>query len=458
MKQITEIAERAGIKEEEIESFGKYKAKVSLGIWERISAKPDGKLILVTTINPTIQGEGKTTVAIGLAQALARLGKSVMVGLREPSIGPCMGKKGGATGGGQAQVLPSEDINLYFTGDIPSIAAAHNLLSALLNNHIHHGNSLNIEQRRICWHRVIDVNDRALRHIVIGLGGENNGVLQEDRFEITSASEVMAIVSLAQNIKALKEMLSRIIVGYTFDGKPITATDLKAVGAMALLLRDAIKPNLVQTTEGIPAFVHCGPFANIGHGCSSIVSTKFGLKLADYFVTEAGFGTELGAEKFFDIVCRMAAFKPNIAVLVVSVKGLKAHGSWARELRKEMSGEELLKAGFPNLAKHLSNLQLFGVPVVVGINVFPGDRNEEIEMIRKMCANIDVPVAVLDVYGRGGEGGIKLALEVLNSLEKGKGSFRYLYNINSRIKEKIETIATIMYGARRVVYTIEAEK
>ncbi|RLF38161.1 MAG: formate--tetrahydrofolate ligase [Thermoplasmata archaeon] len=445
-KPIEEIAEIAGLKQDEIVPWGEYKAKVLLRSWDRLKARRDGKLILVTTINPTPEGEGKTTITIGLAQALAKLGKKVMLGIREPSLGPMMGIKGGATGGGYSQVIPMEDINLHFTGDMHAITSAHNLLASLVDNHLHHGNEFRIDPRYIVWPRVMDISDRSLRHVVIGLGGPSNGVPHEVEFSITPASEIMAIVCLYQDIKDLKERLGRIIVAYDFDDNPITAKDLNAVGALCVLLKDAIKPNLVQTLEGVPAFVHGGPFANIAHGASSLISTKLGLKLADYFVTEAGFGSELGAEKFFDIVCRVGKLKPDAAVLVVSIRALKRHGGG--DVRK----------GLENLEKHMENLTKFGVPFIVALNKFDTDRDEEIEIVEKYCDQKNVPFAVAEVWKHGGEGGIELAGKLIALMHNKRSDFRFLYDLDLPIKEKIEIIAREMYGADRVVYTVTAEQ
>ena len=447
---IYEIAEKAGIKKDEIIPYGKYKAKVSLKIFDRIKNKNYGKLILVTTINPTPGGEGKTTVTIGLAQALAKLGKKVMLGIREPSLGPIMGKKGGGTGGGYSQVVPMEDINLHFTGDMHAVTSAHNLLASLLDNHIHFGDPFHIDQRYIVWPRVLDISDRVLRHIVVGLGGPKHGVPHENSFAITPASEIMAILCLTENMRDLKDRLSRIIVAYTYNNKPITAMDLKAVGAMAVLLKDTLKPNLVQTIEGVPAFIHGGPFANIAHGTSSLISTKLGLKLVDYFITEAGFGSELGAEKFFDIVCRIGKLKPDAVVMVVSIRALKHHGG----------GEDLeaVKKGLENLDKHIENIHLFGIPLIITINRFNTDTDREIEIVEKYCEKKDIPVAVSDVHQEGGEGGIELAGKLISLIHNNQSNFKYLYNLDIPVKEKIEIIAKKMYGADRIVYSVEAEQ
>jgi len=449
-KPIEEIAEKAGIKGDEFVCWGDYKAKVSLDILKRTSSNKNGRLILVTTINPTPSGEGKTTITIGLAQALSRLGKKTMFAVREPSLGPMMGMKGGATGGGYSQVLPMEDINLHFTGDMHAITSAHNLLASLLDNHIHHGDLFHIDPRYIVWPRVLDISDRALRNTVIGLGGPLDGVPHEVEFAITPASEIMAILCLSKDLDDLKERLSKVIVAYTYDNKPITAGDLKAVGAMAVLLKDAFRPNLVQTVEGLPAFVHGGPFANIAHGTNSLIADMMGLKLADYFVTEAGFGSDLGAEKFFDIVCRVGELKPDATVLVASMRALKRNGS----------GTDInaLKKGLSNLEKHLENISLYNVPAIVAINRFIDDTDEEIDIVESFCNSKNVPVAVVDVWGKGGEGGIELAGKLVDLMYNHKSNFDFLYDLNLPVKEKIETIAKKIYGAERVVYTVAAEK
>lgn len=450
IQNIFEIAEKAGLQKDEIIPWGNYKAKISLAALDRIKDNKNGKLILVTTINPTPGGEGKTTVTIGLAQALAKLSKKTMLGIREPSLGPIMGLKGGATGGGYSQVLPMEDINLHFTGDMHAITSAHNLLASLLDNHIHHGDAFHIDPRYIVWPRVLDISDRALRNVVVGLGGPKDGVPHENEFAITPASEIMAVLCLSKDLIDLKERLSRIIVAYTYDNKPVTAKDLKAVGAMTVLLKDAIKPNLVQTIEGVPALIHGGPFANIAHGASSLISTKMGLKLADYFVTEAGFGSELGAEKFFDIVCRAGNLKPDAVVMVVSIRSLKRNG-----IGNDL---ESVRTGLSNLDKHLENISFFGVPVIVGINHFTEDKDGEIEIVENYCKSKNIPVAVLDVWQQGGEGGIELAGKLVNLIHNEPSNFHYLYDINKPVKEKIDIIAKKLYGADRVVYTVEAEK
>jgi formate--tetrahydrofolate ligase len=449
-RSIFEIAEEAGLLNEEIIPWGDYKAKVSLKAFDRIKKNKNGKLILVTTINPTPTGEGKTTVTIGLAQALRQLGKKSMLAIREPSLGPIMGIKGGATGGGYSQVIPMEDINLHFTGDMHAITSAHNLLASLLDNHLHHGDKFHIDPRHIVWPRVLDISDRALRNVVVGLGGPNDGVPHEGKFAITPASEVMAILCLSKDLEDLKKRLSKIIVAYTYDRKPITAKDLRAVGAMSILLKDALKPNLVQTIEGVPAFVHGGPFANIAHGTSSLIATLMGLKLSDYFVTEAGFGSELGAEKFFDIVCRTGKLKPDAIVIVVSIKALKRHGRG--------NDIEAVKRGLSNLEKHIENIELFGVPSIVAINRFDGDKDKEIDVVEEFCNKKNVPFAVAEVWKRGGEGGIELAGKLVDLIHNKPSRFRYLYDINIPIKEKIETIAKKIYGAEKIVYTVTAEQ
>ncbi|HQE02413.1 MAG: formate--tetrahydrofolate ligase [Firmicutes bacterium] len=452
MLPITEIARKIGLDDQDIELYGPYKAKVSLDVYKRLADKPDGKLVLVTAINPTPAGEGKSTTTVGLGQALRRLGKNAVIALREPSLGPCMGVKGGAAGGGYAQVVPMEDINLHFTGDIHAITTAHNLLAALLDNHLHQGNQLNIDPRRIVFKRVMDMNERALRNIVVGLGGRNNGVPREDGFDITVASEVMAILCLASDLEDLKERLGKIVVAYNTKREPVTAADLKAQGAMALLLKDAIKPNLVQTLENGPAFVHGGPFANIAHGCNSVVATKLGLKVADYLITEAGFGADLGAEKFFNLKCRLAGLKPDAVVVVATVRALKMHGGVAKA---DLAAENLeaLRAGIANLAKHVENVRKFGLPLVVAINRFPTDTEAELDLVGKSCAEMGVPWALSEVWAKGGEGGIALAEELLKILETEKAEFKFLYPAEAPIKEKIAAIAREIYGADGVEYT-----
>jgi len=449
IQPIEDIAAKLGIQETEYTLWGNSKAKISLDILQRLRPRKNGKLILVTTINPTATGEGKTTVTIGLAQALAKLGKKTMLAIREPSLGPIMGKKGGATGGGYSQVLPREDINLHFTGDMHAITSAHNLLASLLDNQIHHGDLFHIDPRYIVWPRVLDISDRALRHVVVGLGGPSDGVPHENEFAITPASEVMAILCLAKDLQDLKQRLERIIVAYTYTNKPVTAADMKAVGAMTILLKDAIMPNLVQTVEGVPAFVHGGPFANIAHGTNSLIADLMGLKLTDYFVTEAGFGSELGAEKFFDIVCRTGSLTPDAVVLLVSIKALKRHGNG--------SDVTALKKGLANLEKHLENLSWFQVPVIVAINHFAADSDEENDLVESFCTSKNIPCALVEVYQYGGEGGMELAGKLISLMYNTASRFTYLYDLDLPVKEKIDIIAKKMYGADRVVYTVNAE-
>jgi len=450
LDDIYNIARKIGINSDEVIPCGEYKAKISSKAFDRVKNNRDGKLILVTTINPTPSGEGKTTMTIGLAQALAKLGKKTMLCIREPSLGPTMGMKGGAAGGGYSQVLPMEDINLHFTGDMHAITSAHNLLASLLDNHIHHGDEYHIDPRYIVWPRVLDISDRSLRNVVVGLGGPSDGVPHEVEFAITPASEVMAILCLAKDLKDLKERLGRIIVAYTYNNKPVTASDLKAVGAMAVLLRDTLKPNLVQTIEGVPAFVHGGPFANIAHGTSSLIATKMALKLADYVVTEAGFGSELGAEKFFDIVCRVGDLKPDAVVMLVSIKALKRHG-----VGNDVNAVE---RGLSNLEKHLENISYFGVPVIVALNHFNDDKEEEIQIVENYCESKNISFAVSDIWVEGGEGGIELAGKLIDIIQNKRSSFKFLYDLDLPVKDKIEIIAKKMYGADRVVYTVAAEQ
>ena len=457
MLKITDVAAKLGISEDDVELYGRYKAKLSMDLIRRVQDKPSGKLILVTAITPTPAGEGKSTTTVGLAQALNKLGKKVIVTLREPSLGPCMGMKGGAAGGGYSQVVPMEDINLHFTGDFHAITSAHMLLAAMLDNHIQQGNALNIDPRRICWKRVVDMNDRELRNIVVGLGGKAHGVPREDGFDITVASEVMAILCLANDLHDLKERLSKIIVAYDYSGKPVTAGQIKAHGAMAALLKDAIKPNMVQTLEHVPAIIHGGPFANIAHGCNSVMATKTGMKLADYTITEAGFGADLGAEKFFDIKCRYAGLKPDAAVIVATVRALKMHGGVAKNDLKTPN-VEAVKKGLVNLEKHIENVKKFGVPVVVAINIFAQDTEEELEAVREHCAKHGVNVALSDVFARGGEGGIDLAKEVITLAESNTADFHPLYDLDMPLKAKIETIAKEIYGADGVTYSKDANK
>ena len=456
MKPIVKVAEELNIAEEELELYGKYKAKVSLKSWEKIKNRPDGKLILVTAINPTPAGEGKTTTTVGLGDAIRKLNKKVVIALREPSLGPCFGVKGGAAGGGYAQVVPMEDINLHFTGDFHAITSAHNLLAAVIDNHIHQGNELNIDPRKITWRRVVDLNDRALRSIICGLGGTANGVPRETGFDITVASEMMAILCLAKDLDDMKERIGKIIVGYTYDGTPIKASDLNVTGALTLLFKDAIKPNLVQTLENTPAFVHGGPFANIAHGCNSVMATKFALKLADVVVTEAGFGADLGAEKFLNIKCRFAGFKPDAVVVVATVRALKMHGGMAKN---ELTAENMtaLADGLANLTKHIDNMHKFGLPTVVAINAFPTDTEKELLFVKEKCEAIGAEVAVSKVWEQGGTGGIVLAEKVLEASNK-KSNFNYIYDEKDEIKVKIKKIAQEIYGATDVTYTVAAEK
>lgn len=456
MKPIQEIAEKVGIRPEELEQYGPYKAKVSLALTKRVKEQPEGKLILVTAISPTPAGEGKTTTTVGLGQALAKLGKKVMICLREPSLGPCMGVKGGAAGGGYSQVVPMEDINLHFTGDIHAVTAAHNLLSAMLDNHIQQSNALNIDTRRIVWGRVLDMNDRVLRQIVVGLGGKANGVPREDSCQISVASEVMAILCLAEDISDLKARLARIVVAYSRDGKPVTAGDIHAQGAMAALLKDALKPNLVQTLEHVPAFIHGGPFANIAHGCNTMLATKTALHLADYVVTEAGFGADLGAEKFLDIKCRFGDLHPAAAVLVATIRALKMHGGRPKNELTE-SDPEAVRRGLPNMLRHLANLKKYGLPVVVALNMFPSDTAEEKEVVEEACREAGVAVAESRVFTDGGEGGIELAQDVLAAIDQGS-NYKPLYEDSLSLKEKIEKIAREIYGAGDVQYDPTAEK
>lgn len=456
LKPIEEIAGKIGIDSDDLECYGHYKSKVSLKFTKEVKNRPQGKLILVTAISPTPAGEGKTTTTVGLGQALAQLDKKVMICLREPSLGPCMGIKGGAAGGGYSQVVPMEDINLHFTGDFHAITSAHNLLSAMVDNHIKQGNVLNIDPRQVVWNHVMDMNDRTLRHIVVGLGGKANGVPRESSFDITVASEIMAIFCLATSITDLKERLGRIIVAYTYDGEPVTASDIHAEGAMTALLKDAIKPNLVQTLEHVPAFIHGGPFANIAHGCNSVLATTTALHLADYVVTEAGFGADLGAEKFLDLKCRFANLHPDAAVLVATVRALKMNGGKAKTELKE-SDPEAVRRGLPNLERHIANLKKFGLPIVVALNLFPTDTAEEKQIIYDACEKAGVAVADSDVFMNGGKGGIDLARKVLAATEA-ENHYAPLYDLNLSIKEKIETIARNIYGAANVQYDTAAEK
>lgn len=457
MKHIKEVAVQAGISEDELELYGKYKAKLSDELWNRIKDNEDGKLVLVTAINPTPAGEGKTTTSVGLGQAFAKLGKKAMIALREPSLGPCFGIKGGAAGGGYAQVVPMEDLNLHFTGDFHAITSANNLLAAMLDNHIQQGNTLGIDPRQVVWKRCVDMNDRVLRNIVVGLGRKTDGMVREDHFVITVASEIMAILCLADDLADLKRRLGRIIVAYNFKGEPVTADDLQATGAMATLLKDAIKPNLIQTLEHTPALVHGGPFANIAHGCNSVRATKMALKLSDITVTEAGFGADLGAEKFFDIKCRMAGLKPDAVVLVATVRALKYNGGVAKADLAEENLDALAK-GIVNLEKHIENIQKYGVPVIVTLNSFVTDTDAENAFIEKFCRERGCEFALSEVWEKGGEGGLDLAQKVLETLETKESNFHTLYNDELSLKDKIRTIAQEIYGAHDVVYEPAAEK
>ena len=453
---IVEIAQKLGIEENELELYGKYKAKVSPEVWERVKDSRDGKLILVTAITPTPAGEGKTTTTVGLAQGLAKIGKKASLAIREPSLGPSFGIKGGAAGGGYSQVIPMEDINLHFTGDLHAITSAHNLISAMIDNSLQQGNELNLDSRRIVWRRVVDLNDRALRSVIIGLGGKANGVPRETGFDITVASEIMAILCLATDLMDLKDRIKKIVVGYTYDGQAVTVEDIGAAGSAAVLLKDAIKPNLVQTLEGVPAFIHGGPFANIAHGCNSLQATRLGLKLSEYFITEAGFGADLGAEKFLDIKCRMGGLTPSAVVIVATVRALKMHGG---RKKTELAREDLdaLSKGMTNLEKHIENIAAFGLPSVVAINRFPTDTEAELALVKEKCEKLGASVALSEVWEKGGEGGIELAEKVVQAAEK-ESSFVYLYKPSMSPKEKIETIATVVYGAEGVKYTDQAEK
>ena len=457
MKHIKEVAVQAGISEDELEFYGKYKAKLSDELWNRIKDNEDGKLVLVTAINPTPAGEGKTTTSVGLGQAFAKLGKKAMIALREPSLGPCFGIKGGAAGGGYAQVVPMEDLNLHFTGDFHAITSANNLLAAMLDNHIQQGNTLGIDPRQVVWKRCVDMNDRVLRNIVVGLGRKTDGMVREDHFVITVASEIMAILCLADDLADLKRRLGRIIVAYNFKGEPVTADDLQATGAMAALLKDAIKTNMIQTLEHTPALVHGGPFANIAHGCNSVRATKMALKLSDITVTEAGFGADLGAEKFFDIKCRMAGLKPDAVVLVATVRALKYNGGVAKADLAEENLDALAK-GIVNLEKHIENIQKYGVPVIVTLNSFVTDTDAENAFIEKFCRERGCEFALSEVWEKGGEGGVDLAQKVLETLETKESDFHTLYNDELSLKDKIRTIAQEIYGAHDVVYEPAAEK
>ena len=456
MKPISQVAAELGLGEDDLELYGKYKAKVSLDVWERLKDRPNGKLILVSAINPTPAGEGKTTNTVGIGDALRRLGKKVVIALREPSLGPCFGVKGGAAGGGYAQVVPMEDINLHFTGDIHAVTSANNLLAAVIDNHIHHGNELSIDPRRITWRRVMDLNERALRSIVLGLGGKANGIPREGGFDIAVASELMAILCLASDLEDMKARINRIIVAYTYDNRPVTVADLKVAGALTLLFKDAIKPNLVQTLENTPAFVHGGPFANIAHGCNSVMASKFALKMADVLITEAGFGADLGAEKFIDIKCRFAGLQPDAVVLVTTVRALKSHGGVAKTDLGQVN-MAALKKGMENLRKHIENIGKFGLPAVVAINAFPTDTAEELAFVETQCQTLGAAVALSEVWAKGGAGGEAVAKKLLAAIEQPK-QFRYLYDENLPIKEKIAIIAREIYGADGVNYTASAAK
>ena len=449
LEPVSDIAGQLGLSDEDLELYGKYKAKISNSCLERIQDNPDGKLILVTAINPTPAGEGKTTVSVGLGQAFGKLGKKAVIALREPSLGPCFGIKGGAAGGGYAQVVPMEDLNLHFTGDFHAITSANNLLAALLDNHIQQGNALKIDTRQIVWKRCLDMNDRVLRNIVVGLGEKTDGVVREDHFVITVASEIMAILCLAKDMEDLKERLARIIVAYDMDGEPVTAGALGAVGAMAALLKDALLPNMIQTLEHTPALVHGGPFANIAHGCNSVRATKAALKMADYCITEAGFGADLGAEKFFDIKCRLSGLKPDAVVLVATIRALKYNGGVAKADLNEENTEALAR-GIVNLEKHIENLQKYGVPVVVTLNSFVSDTQAEISFVQEFCEKRGCEFAIADVWGKGGEGGVMLAQKVLDTIENKESRFKPLYEDGLSLKEKIETVAKEIYGAKGV--------
>ncbi len=457
MQPIQEVAAKLDIGADELDLYGKYKAKLTDELWERIKDRPDGKLVLVTAINPTPAGEGKTTTTVGLGQAMDKIGKKAVIALREPSLGPCFGLKGGAAGGGYAQVVPMDDLNLHFTGDFHAITSANNLLAAMLDNHIQQGNALNIDTKQIVWKRCVDMNDRVLRNITVGLGRKADGVTREDHFIITVASEIMAILCLADNMQDLKERLGRVVVAYTFDGKPVTAKELNAVGAMAALLKDAIRPNLVQTLEHTPALVHGGPFANIAHGCNSIRATKMALKLADYTITEAGFGADLGAEKFLDIKCRMAGLKPDAVVLVATVRALKYNGGVKKENLSE-ENLEALKKGIVNLEKHIENIAKFGVPCVVTLNQFVSDTQAELDFVREFCEAKGCEFALSQVWEKGGEGGTALAEKVIQTIETKESQFHYLYEDSLTLKEKMEVIAREIYGAGDVLFEPAVEK
>ncbi len=456
IRPIAEVAEKLELSADDLEFYGKYKAKISLEAWSRLQNRPDGKLILVTAINPTPAGEGKTTTSVGLGDAFHKMGKKVAVALREPSLGPCFGLKGGAAGGGYAQVLPMEDINLHFTGDFHAITTAHNLLAAVLDNHLQQGNELDIDVRRITWRRVLDLNDRALRNIVCGMGGKAHGVPRETGFDITVASEMMAILCLAADLDDMKQRLGKIVVAYTRSGRPVRADELGVTGALTLLFKDAIKPNLVQTIEGTPAFIHGGPFANIAHGCNSVMATKFALKLADVVVTEAGFGADLGAEKFLDIKCRFAGIHPDAVVIVATVRALKMHGGMPKSELTKLD-MKALEGGLSNLTKHIENIHKFGLPVVVAINAFPTDTQEELAYVERKCNEMGAQVALSEVWAKGGEGGIALAEKVLQATQQ-PSDFKYIYEAEDSIPAKIEAIAREIYGADGVDFTAPAKK
>lgn len=457
MKHIRDIASSIGIDEEQLEYYGKYKAKTSPELWDKVKNNENGRLVLVTAINPTPAGEGKTTTTIGLGDALTRMGKKCVLALREPSLGPVMGVKGGAAGGGYSQVVPMEDINLHFTGDMHAITAANNLLSAMIDNHIHQGNALGIDVTNVVWKRVLDMNDRALRETVVGLGGKINGIPREDGFMITVASEIMAILCLASDLQDLKLRLGEIIIGYNYSGEPVKASDLNAEGAMTALLKDAIKPNLVQTLEHTPCFIHGGPFANIAHGCNSVQATKLALKLGDYTITEAGFGADLGAEKFMDIKCRMAGLAPDAVVIVATVRALKYNGGIAKaDLKAE--NVEALKKGIVNLERHIENMLSYGVPVVVAVNRFDTDSDAELNIIIDRCRELGAECALSEVFAKGGEGGLELAEKVINAVKAGSADFRFAYDTDMPIKDKIKAIVTKIYGGKDVVYTARALK
>ena len=457
MEHITKIADKLNLSEDDIELYGKYKCKISLEALKEKQKNKDGKLVLVTAINPTPAGEGKSTVTVGLGDALRKMGKNSIIAMREPSLGPVFGIKGGAAGGGYAQVVPMEDINLHFTGDMHAITSANNLLAACIDNHIHQGNSLRIDSRRIIFKRVMDMNDRALRHVVVGLGGKVNGFLREDGFMITVASEIMAILCLAKDLSDLKERMGNILIAYNLDGEPVYAKELGVQGAMALLMKDAIKPNLVQTLENTPAIIHGGPFANIAHGCNSVIATKLALKLSDIVVTEAGFGADLGAEKFLDIKCRYGELKPDCVVIVATIRALKHHGGVKKD-ELNIPNVEALKLGISNLEKQIENIEKYNVPIVVAINKFTSDSEEEVQFIKDFCREKGVRVALSDVWAKGGEGGLELGAEVVDILENEKSNFEVLYDVNDSIEEKINSIASEIYGANGVNYTVQAKK